>query len=183
MLFKKHMSSIHPELEQCPYCGAKGECRIFAYYQRYLIDFVNGHPLVVQIRILRVICSCGTTHAILPDPIIPYEQHSLFFILRVLAEYLFHFKTIEQICEAYEISTSTFYRWKRLYKDHRKEWQGTLAAIESSLRDSLLAVVRKEPFSLFAISFFKQTGFSFLQSHKNPTPYQRRAKPEEALFP
>jgi len=179
------MASFQPEMESCPYCDARASCHIFAYYRRYLIDFVTGHPVVVQIRILRVICaSCGSTHAILFDPIIPYEQHSLFFILRVLATYLLRISTVEKICKTFEISTSTFQRWKKLYEQHRREWQGTLKSMEISLRDSILELIRKEdPFSDFAIRFFEKTKISFLQSHKNPSPYQRRIRSPETDFP
>lgn len=174
VLLEEYMVSFCPGIETCPYCGAKGDCQIFAYYYRYLIDFVNGHPVTSRLRILRVICSCGATHAILFDPIIPYEQHSLFFILRVLAEHFLRTKSVDRICEVYEISISTFHRWKKLYELHRREWQGTLASVETSLRDSILMLIRIQPHYDFAISFFKQTAMSFLQSHKNPAPYQRR---------
>ena len=174
VLFEEYMVSFCPEKESCPYCGAKGDCCVFAYYHRYLIDFVDGHPVASRLRILRVVCSCGATHAILFDPIIPYEQFSLFFILRVLAEHFLRTKTVERICEVYGISISTFHRWKKLYESHRREWQGTLASIETSLRDSILMLIRIQPHCDFAISFFRQTVMSFLQSHKNPAPYQRR---------
>lgn len=176
-LFGEYMDSFRPEMEQCPHCKAKGCCRIFAYYYRYLIDFVKGRPVVERVRVLRVICtSCNATHAILPDPVIPYEQHSLFFILRVLAEHFFHFKSIERICEAYEISRNTFNRWKSLYEEHWRIWKGTLESIKTTLRDSVLELIRMSPHSAFSSSFFQQTGLSFLQSHKNPAPCQRRQK-------
>ena len=131
--------------------------------------------MVEQVRVLRVVCtSCNATHAILPDPIIPYEQHSLFFILRVLAEHFLRLKSIERICEVYEISMNTFRRWKFLYEEHWRIWKGYLESIKTTLRDSLLDLVHTNPYSEFSSSFFKLTGFSFLQSHRNPAPCQRR---------
>ena len=184
VLFDEYMVSFRPEAETCPNCKAKGRCRIFAYYKRYLIDFVDGRPVVAQIRVLRVYCeSCETTHAILFDPIIPYEQHSLLFILRVLAEHFLHRMTVEKICEVFEICISTFHRWKKLFEEHRREWQGTLSSIETNLIDALRTIARKEPFAAFALEFFKRTGVSFLQSHKNPARYRRCAGSVDSGFP
>lgn len=183
ILHEEYIASFRPETETCPHCGARGNCQIHACYYRYIIDFVDGKSLVSQIRIPRVICSCGTTHAILFDPIIPYEQHSLFFILRVLAEFFRHFKTIARICSAYDISVSTFYRWMRLFKQHRREWLGSLKAIETDLLDSIHELVRKEPFSDFAVWFFRKTGVTFMQSHKNPAHSLRKKKTADHGFP
>lgn len=183
VLFEEYMAHFRPELETCPYCGVRGECCIFAYYNRGLIDFVNGHPLLKELCVLRVICSCMATHAILFDPIIPYERHSLFFILRVLAEHFLHLKSVERICEIYAISMTTFHRWKKLYEKHRQMWQGTLASIETSLRNSILILLRKAPHCSFSLVFFRQSGFSFMQSHKNPVRSQRMKKPLDSTFP
>ena len=184
VLFDEYMVSFRPETETCPNCKARGRCRVFAYYKRYLIDFVDGRPVVAQIRVLRVFCeSCETTHAVLFDPIIPYEQHSLLFILRVLAEHFLHRMTVEKICEVFGICFSTFHQWKRLFEEHRREWQGTLSAIETSLIETLRMIARKEPFADFALAFFKRTGLSFLQSHKNPALCQRRVRSEDSGFP
>ena len=184
VLFREYMSSFCPEKEQCPYCNAKGNCTIFAYYHRYLIDFLGGRPDVTRIRIMRVICSgCGATHAILFDPIIPYEQHSLFFILNVLAEFHLHIKSVEEICSVFEISASTFYRWKKLFELHRKEWKGTLKSIETTIISSILDLIRTDPFSDFAREFFSKTGMSFMQSHKNPSRYHRKQKSDDSGFP
>ena len=184
VLFDEYMVSFRPETETCPNCKARGRCRVFAYYKRYLIDFVDGRPVVAQIRVLRVFCeSCETTHAVLFDPIIPYEQHSLLFILRVLAEHFLHRMTAEKICEVFDICISTFHRWKKLFEEHRREWQGTLSAIETSLIETLRMIAHKEPFADFALAFFKRTGLSFLQSHKNPALCQRRVRSEDSGFP
>ena len=183
VLFQEYMSSFCPDREQCPYCKARGSCYVFAYYYRYLIDFVDGHPACSLVRILRVRCTCGSTHAILFDPIIPYEQHSLFFILRVLAEFFLHIKTVDKICSVFEISTSTFYRWKKTFESHRKEWLGSLRAAETALIASIFEMIRKNPFADFASDFFDKTGMTFLQSHKNPAPYQRKQKSCNDGFP
>lgn len=171
------MDSFNPEKETCPLCKRTGDCHIHAYYYRFIIDFVSGVPVVDRIRITRVICSCGHTHAILPDPIIPYNSYTLLFILRILVEYHLKLKTVNRLCEDFMIPATTLYRWIRLCNEHRREWQGLLTSIEQDVLASLKNLLRKDPYSDFAIFFFQKTGMSFMQSHKNPTHSPRIATP------
>jgi len=185
-IFDDYMKHLQPGAEACPYCGEQGDLHVHAYYDRTLIEFVDGHPLKVSLCVCRLACShCNpqSTHAILPDPIIPYCRHSLFFILRVLAEHALRLRSVERICEIFEISIRTFYRWQKLFNEHRAEWQGLLSAMETSLRTAILEFFRKEPFSIFAASFFRQTGFSLLQSHANPARSKRKPSEQPFVFP
>ncbi|MFQ7288271.1 MAG: DUF6431 domain-containing protein [Lacrimispora saccharolytica] len=51
------------------------------------MDFIHGKPVTQEITVLRLVCvSCGHTHAVLPDMIIPYSGYGLFFILLVLCQ-------------------------------------------------------------------------------------------------
>lgn len=179
ILFEACMASFRPETEICPVCHCKGNCRIHGYYERYVIDFMNGKPSVRKIRVMRVICSCSHTHAILPDPIIPYASYSLFFILRVLLEYSTHRMTVSGLCEKFSITPAMLYRWKTLYEEHRREWQGLLGAVTEDLFSSLRQLAAIDPFSTFAICFFQMTGISFLQSHRNPALFPQRPDPPE----
>ena len=177
-LFDSCMKSFNICEEECPHCHRKGECHIHAYYYRFAIDFISAHPVVHRLRILRVICSCcGHTHAILPDPIIPYDSYSLFFILRTLADYFLHSGTISSICDRFCITPMQLYRWKALYQDHRREWQGLLRSVEQDLLQSLKELVHLDPFSSFAKDFFQKTSISFMQSHKNPASSLRSLSP------
>lgn len=152
----------------CPTCGQKGGCRPLASYSRYLVDFEEGMPVYRQIQVPRLICSCGHSHAILPDPIIPYKQYSLFYILLVLAVYYCHILTVRQICDTYMITERTLYRWASIYNEHRRDWQGLLDSTKSDIKKSILELVKKDPYSSFAIYFIKTTGRSLLQTHANP---------------
>lgn len=172
-VFNETIEGFREEEEVCPTCGRKGDCKVFASYKRYLIDFESGKPQVREIEIPRVICSCGSSHAILPDPIIPYNQYSLFYILVVLAVYSCHILTVGHICELYAISPSMLYRWKKIYLDQRQDWQGLLKSTTTDIRHSLLALCRRDPHSAFSIFFIQTTSFSFLQTHANPANCQR----------
>ena len=176
-LFDSCKESFNIHEEECPHCHRKGDCHVHAYYHRYAIDFIKGRPLTHRLKILRVKCSCGQTHAILPDPIIPYSSYSLFFILHVLAAYFTHSRTISAICDRFCISPMQLYRWKSLYQEHRREWQGLLKSVEQDLLDSLKELISLDPFSTFARDFFAKTSMTFMQSHKNPTSCPRSPSP------
>lgn len=172
-IFSKAMERFREEEEVCPFCGRRGDCTAFASYDRYLIDFEDGKPKVQNITIQRVKCSCDTTHAILPDPIIPYDQYSLFYILIVLAVHSCKLLTVERICDIYCISPSTLYRWEKLYQNLRRDWQGLVKSITQDVRYSLLELTRKDPYNHFSIQFIKTTSYTFMQTHANPANCRR----------
>lgn len=170
-LFDSFMKGFRPELQTCPCCGAKGSCRIHAYYDRSLVDFMDGAPVRHSLCILRLVCSCGHTHAILPDFIIPYSTYGLFFILRVMAEYFLHLTTVEKLCERFSITSGQLRRFLMLFHLHKEEWLGLLASMETSPLSFLKALLLKPAYSDFASAFVRRFAASFLQSHKNPAPY------------
>ena len=168
------MADFRPEKETCPYCGASHTCQFHASYDRNLIDFISGRPVYHNICICRVICgSCGHTHAILPDLVIPYSTYGLFFILRVIAEYLTGRNTVGQLCSRFDISHSMLYHWLELFDSHKRDWLGALTSVEVSSMDFLRCLCSAPAFSDLASAFVLLTSFSFLQSHRNPAPYRQ----------
>ncbi len=184
-IFLECQSSLRPEVEKCPCCRAKGTLHIHSYYGRSLHDCVEKNVSFCNLCVPRLICDgCGHTHAVLCDPIIPYARHSLFFILWALAFQLVLRMTVEETSEYMGISTRTFYRWKRLYKEHETEWMGRLRAQEISIRKILVRLLcRHDPFAKFAASYRKMSGRVFLQSHKNPSHSCRKQKTSANSFP
>ncbi len=80
MIFKEYMDRLRPGVETCPCCGCRGKMRIHSYYGRSLVGISGDRPVKEDLCVCRLICpQCrhSTTHAILPDPIIPYRRHSL----------------------------------------------------------------------------------------------------------
>ncbi|XCP84078.1 DUF6431 domain-containing protein [Roseburia hominis] len=165
------MDGFRPELQTCPCCGAKGACSVHAYYERSLADFVGGKPVWHSLCILRLVCSCGHTHAILPDFIIPYSSYGLFFILRVLAEYFLRLASVEKICARFCINQNQLYHWLSLFKKQKEEWLGLLSSRESSGLSFLKGLFRMPAYSGFASGFVRRFSVSFLQSHRNPAAY------------
>lgn len=100
----------------CPVCASRRNCVPHGGYTRSLIEYEGGKVVYGRVQIRRVRCgSCGHTHAILPDHIVPYSTYSLQFILQVLAEYFLGLRTVEQLCRRYAISASMLYQWKALF--------------------------------------------------------------------
>lgn len=181
--FDNCMDSFNPEAETCPICGCRGRCHIHAYYYRYLVDFDGSNVTMTRIRVLRLICSCcGATHAILPDPIIPYCTYTLFFILQVLRDRFCHLLTIEHICQKYCISSATYYKWLKIFDRHKREWLGYITDLEQDRCTFITGLEQNEPFSAFTAGFFNLTCMTFLQIHKNPAPYHRIPQIGKSVF-
>ena len=150
--------------EVCPFCKARYLCSFHSSYVRDMIVIEKGSVVCHSLTISRVICSsCGHTHAILPDVLIPYGSYSLFFILKVLRLYFLHSFTIEELCSSYEISISTLYAWVHLFQKQKALWLGVLsdAAISPLSFLSLLMDT-----SSFTAKFFQSFFFSFLQQYR-----------------
>lgn len=170
------MARFRPESAVCPCCGSKGNCHIHAYYGREIIDFIHGRRGCGNVCVMRLICgSCGHTHAVLPDILIPYDQYGIFFILRVLAERFLIHRTVEQICDRFSITRGQFYKWLHLWRAHKEEWLGLLASVETSDSSFLKTLAEMDPFSGFAAAFLRLAAHSFLQSHRNPADYRQSA--------
>lgn len=156
----------------CPFCGAKHpNWSEFASYERYLISFEKGLPITYRIMVSRIICSsCGHTHAVLPEIIIPYGSYSLIFILTVLRDYYLSHMTIQALCAKYMIATSTLYAWKRLFLIHKKLWLGILENVTTkplTFLSSLPSLATSDDLTIF----FQNHALSFLQGVSKTAPF------------
>lgn len=148
----------------CPHCGAKHpKWTVMASYSRDLISYENGSTVTYSITVIRIICSsCGHTHAILPEIIIPYSSYSLIFILMVLRDYYLTHMTVQALCNKYMIATSTLYAWKRLFQIHKRLWLGILVDAATSALDFLATLPTAGTSDDLAV-FFLSHAQSFLQ--------------------
>lgn len=150
-------------LSSCPICGAP--CSKFYLDGKYSRDFItyeHNQPFVQKLWISCVECSsCGHSHALLPDIIIPYSSFSLKFILSVIyARITGRFSSVECLCAHFQISIATFYRFfKRFISDFFL--LKTLVRQISSVVDFL--DFSFQHLSLLLHDFYKHYGHSFLQ--------------------
>lgn len=145
---------------------------VHCYYGRIFTDLVNNKPHTKKLTIMRLMCtSCDHTHAVLPDIIIPYEHHSIRFIMRVLCCYFNRRSndyTVEAICDRYMISVKQLYAWVDCWRKNKAEWFGVIENAVTSDAAFLSSLTEKERFSDFTSGFVRKTAISFLQIHANP---------------
>ena len=172
VLFQSYMDKYRPELDTCPYCGARGHCRIHGYYKRRIGEFRDGTVIWEKVNVMRVRCTgCGHTHAILPDVIIPYTRHGVLFIIHALASHFIHHLSVEKACEMHGVSRNQFFRWLSLWRKHKALWLGRLRSRETGDRAFLDRIAGRADYSEFSAGFIRKFAFSFLQSHRNPADY------------
>lgn len=143
----------------CPYCNSKDRMIPHDTYSRYMITLQNFQVKTVMLQIPRVKCtSCGHTHAILPEMLIPYSSYSLRFVLTVLRDYFLHLHTIEKICETYQIAHSTLYVFRNLFLSHKRLILGVLNDALEKTGDFIT-----EMNGQLLFQFWESFRFSFLQ--------------------
>jgi hypothetical protein len=102
------LDALIPRYECCAACGAFGRCAPYASYTRWVVSIQRGVREEYELCVERVICnSCGHTHALLSDVLIPYGSYSLRFILHVLRAYLIRMGTVAALCVSFSIAVST----------------------------------------------------------------------------
>lgn len=163
-LFLQAMAQLNLNEHICPFCRTKHPgWKRHATYERYLISYESGHVISYRINIIRYRCSsCGHTHAILPEFIIPYQCYSFLFITAVMRDYFIGSLTIEQLCEKYSISVSALYSWKKLFLRHKKIWLGLLNDACTSSIEFLNSLIPIKSLGELK-EFFLTAGISFLQ--------------------
>ncbi len=167
-LFDSFMEGYSPKSESCPTCRSSGNCIHHGYYCRMIIDYIGGKVVVHHVMILRVFCkSCGHTHAILPDFLIPYVSYGLFFVLQVLTRHFLKVNTLEALCEKYDLDPKTIRRWINVFNKHKLLTVGSLDDHHTS-QASFIRRILKSDLSGFLQDFLLITSYSFLQSHQNP---------------
>ncbi len=170
--FLESMAEFNPYKHKCPCCGAKHpDWEKHSCYDRYLISFENSCVSSCQITIVRYKCSsCGHTHAVLPESIIPYRSYSFLFIISVMMDYFKRPLTIEGICDKYNISVSTLYSWKKLFLQQKKLWLGLLENAYTSAIQFLNSFLDET--RIYELEdFFKTASLSFLQGTRKKAKY------------
>lgn len=74
---------------KCPKCHAKSNFSLHGYYNRNLVIISKEDNIANEyyLTVTRVICnSCNSTHALLPDFIVPYKTFSFDSIIFIISE-------------------------------------------------------------------------------------------------
>ena len=122
----------------------------------------------------------SASHAILGDLLIPNSSYTIRFVLTVLYESLHRECTINELCNKFEISTTTYYTWKKLFEAHAASWNRSLTEAAKLCKDLLSAIQSIPEFpcrflTCFSVSFLQSRyrNYSILEpinSESNQTP-------------
>lgn len=94
----------------CPECGATCGYVGHGSYRRFLVTECGEEGRTIK----RVRCrSCGATHAVIPDDVVPRKQYSAQAIESIRADRESGAMKIAEICERHGIGTTTLYRLTR----------------------------------------------------------------------
>ena len=81
--FELGKANDFPKVDCCPLCRAKNQLLRHGFYERNAIE----QEVCYRIPICRLICpDCRKTFSILPDFLLPYFQHTLEFMIRILLQ-------------------------------------------------------------------------------------------------
>jgi len=156
--------------ERCPGCGAAGKLSPYGYYSRDLVSHDGEKVIESRVQPLRFKCmSCDTTHALLPDIIVPYSPYSLRFMLTVLVAYFERSTTVLDVCTYFGIAVSTLYAWKQRLLEHKDLLLGALASLKESAYAFVDGLLASMQLSEQLKDFFCRYGFSFLQNRSTTT--------------
>jgi transposase-like protein len=150
--------------EKCLCCGASGNLSLNSSYVRGFVTYECGKAKDSVIRITRYQCkNCSTTHALLPDIIIPHSQYSLRFKLKALIACFERETTVTAVCLSFDIAISTIYEWKKLVLSHKELLLGVLASSKTPSLAFIRSLIESDNLSVELQDFFKRLKFSFLQ--------------------
>ena len=173
-IFQEATNGFIHQNTRCPNCGAAGKLTPYDDYSRHLVSYENNEVVERVIRPLRFACgSCDTTHALLPDILIPYSPYSLRFKLLVMVAYFERTSTVVAICEHFHIAVSTLYAWKSLLLEQKELMLGTLVNRGESAPAFLQSLLSSGALPERLCSFFRRYAFSFLQNRSVPTARSR----------
>ena len=117
-LYQKMLQKADDNKLKCP-----NGCRNCTFhkdgtYQRQLICYQESETLVHEITVRCMECKeCGKTHTILPSIVLPHSSCSIPFVIELVYSYLKqHYSSVEEMCLAYDVSVTTFYRLLRRFK-------------------------------------------------------------------
>jgi len=157
---------------KCPFCGANGKLSPYGAYTRGLVSHGKGKTTQTRVDINRFICdSCGATHGLLPDILVPYSPYTLRFKLNVLIAYFERETTVVKICEHFGIAVSTLYEWKKCLLLHKQLLLGVIIDMKKPALAFLYELLNSHRLSDILLGFFRKYAWSFLQVRSKSATY------------
>lgn len=155
---------------KCPNCGSTHSFSRHATYQRNISFLLENKILNEKLEILRLKCtSCKTTHAILPNDIVPYCIYSYSFIMNILLKHFVDKESVLSISSKYDISFQLIYFFFSKFKAFFNECIYVLRLFNllkdnfnPSFNDILIEIINNSSTFSFLEIFFSKTKWMFL---------------------
>jgi transposase-like protein len=173
-IFRGAIKTFKYHNERCPSCRAVGKLFLYGDYSRDLVSHDGKNVIESVIKPPRFKCkSCGVTHALLPDIIIPHSPYSLRFILTVLVAYFERNTTVQAVCDFYGIAVSTLYAWRDRLLEHKDLLLGMLTSQKEPAQTFLQGLLNSIRISEQLSNFFSLYAFSFMQNRPAVTTHSK----------
>lgn len=169
-IYKQYIQDLEPAQLECNNCHHRGCCTRYGSYERnYLLSQADLNS--EKIKIQRVKCKdCNTTHALLPEEIVPYSQYSIVFMFLALYQYYIEEATVTKICEVHGITSRMLYRWIHRFEAQKERFLGLLRSMQYSCKAAIQWLLRQDRYGDgIARQHLKQTEKMPMQNHRNPT--------------
>lgn len=142
---------------KCPYCHSTNLIK-YGTYDRNVIYEEDEEIKSDIIKIQRFMCkSCNTTHAILPDFLVPYKQYSIDLLLIILLELILI--SAEELSMKYKIHISNIKRFKKQFNQiHKIKLITTFAS--KNINETLQKLYDDVSFN---IKYIKENNQTFMQ--------------------
>lgn len=142
---------------KCPHCRSTNLIK-YGTYDRNVIYEEDEEIKSDIIKIQRFMCkSCNTTHAILPDFLVPYKQYSIDLLLIILLELILI--SAEELSMKYKIHISNIKRFKKQFNQiHKIKLITTFAS--KNINETLQKLYDDVSFN---IKYIKENNQTFMQ--------------------
>jgi transposase-like protein len=169
-IYQSSVDTYNHHGKVCPKCESTGNLVPYGNYCRYLVSYTDDRVTATLIEVPRFKCkACGSSHALLPDILIPYCSYSLLFKINVLLVYFEKKQTIQELCLRFGIAVSTLYAWKKQFIEHKDLLLGLLVSHQSTEAAFLNDLFDSDDLSGTLRHFFHRFNFSFLQTKPQTT--------------
>ena len=156
---------------ECPKCGARHSLIRHGIYERNISFIKEDNISNEKIEILRLKCtSCNSTHAILPNDVVPYCIYSYSFMMKVIMDFAIDKERVLSIANKYNISFQLIYsfisRLNKFLKDCVYVFR-TLNLLKDNFNPTVkdvLVMIENSFKNSFQKIFFSKTRWMFLMS-------------------
>jgi hypothetical protein len=154
-------------MARCPVCNAPISTEAFCSYQRNFTYIQDGTVTDSIITVDRLRCaSCGSTHALLPEAVVPYSPFSVCLVAHLIIDWLNHdYESIEELAARYRVAINTFYRLKARFVSCVRLAYG-MVAHEEEMDGAARILIGKQTAAADGLlcAFFDSVGASFCQA-------------------